>query len=84
MLMQLMITLNYNLDVILLKRLTNNLTYVGLYSVAINLGNMLWLIPDAFRDVVFNKTAVEDSVKEIVNLIKVNILIAITIISTHF
>lgn len=80
MLMQLMITLNYNLDVILLKRLTNNLTYVGLYSVAVNLGNMIWLIPDAFRDVVFNKTAVEDSIKEIVNLIKVNILIAIIII----
>lgn len=79
MLMFLMINLNYNLDVIMLKQMTNDYN-VGLYSVGVNLANLLFLVPDAFKDVLFHKTAKEDSIRDIVASIKVNILIDLVLI----
>ena len=79
MLMFLMMTLNYNLDTIMLKQISTNYS-VGLYSVGVTLANMLWLIPDAFKDVMFHKTAKEDSIKDIVLSIKFNIYLALFII----
>lgn len=32
---------------------------IGIYSLAVNLGGQLWLIPDAFKDVLFNKKMLE-------------------------
>lgn len=79
MLMFLMMTLNYNLDIIMLKQMTDSYS-VGLYSVGVTLANLLWLIPDAFKDVLFNKTAKEDSINDIVLSIKINFTISIIII----
>ena len=79
MLMYLMITLNYNLDVIFLKKMSTEVS-VGLYSVAIQFANLLWLIPDAFKDVLFSKTAKEDSVNEIVIVTKMSLYMSIIII----
>lgn len=79
MLMNLMISLNYSLDVIFLKKMTSN-SLVGLYGVGIQLANMFWIIPDAFKDVIANKTARKDSVEEIVLVIKMCIYIALIII----
>lgn len=79
MLMFLMINLNYNLDIIMLEHLSDNYS-VGLYSVGVNLANLLFLIPDAFKDVLFHKTAKSDSIKDIVLSIKANILIDIILI----
>ena len=79
MLMYLMITLNYNLDVIFLKIMSTDVE-VGLYSVAVQFANLLWLIPDAFKDVIMSKTAKEDSVDEIVVVTKLSLYISIVII----
>lgn len=79
MLMFLMMTLNYSVDMIFLKKMTNS-TVIGLYSVGVQLANMLWLIPDAFKDVIVNKTSKKDSIKEIVFLTKFCLFLSLTII----
>lgn len=79
MLMYLMITLNYNLDVIFLKNMSTDIE-VGLYSVAVQFANLLWLIPDAFKDVIMSKTAKEDSVDEIVIITKISLYLSLIII----
>ena len=79
MLMFLMMTLNYHLDVIMLKKMADSYS-VGLYSVGVTLANLLWLVPDAFKDVLFHKTAKEDSIKDIVLSVKFNIVLDVIII----
>ena len=78
MLMLLMMSFNYNIDIIILKQLSSSYS-VGLYSIAVNLANMLWLIPDAFKDVLFNKTSKNDSINEIVLSTKLNLYLNIII-----
>lgn len=81
-LMQLMIVLNYNIDILMLKGIKGAYS-VGLYSVAVNLGSLLWLIPDAFKDVILNSASKQDNSKEIVTLMKFNVLISI-LLTTFF
>lgn len=75
----LMISLNYSIDIIILKSLSTSY-YIGLYSVGVNLSNLLWLIPDAFKDIIFHKTARDDSIKQIVTLTKYCMYISIVLI----
>ncbi len=79
MLMLLMITLNYNVDVIFLERMSTK-ENMGLYSVAVQFANLLWLIPDAFKDVIFSKTAKKDSLNEIIIVTKLSLYMSIIII----
>ncbi len=72
MMMHFLMNLNYNLDVLFLKSMTSS-DLVGLYSVGTSLANMLWLIPDAFKDILIHKTTRRDSVQEIVLVIKYSI-----------
>lgn len=78
-LMLLMMSLNYNIDVLLLKKFSSAYS-VGIYSVGIQLANMVWLIPDAFKDVLFHKNSKKDSVEDILFSIKFNIYFNIIII----
>ena len=59
MLTSLLTILNYNMDVIILNFFVEN-REIGLYSLAVTFASMLWIIPDAFKDVLFNKTAQND------------------------
>lgn len=79
MIMHSLMTLNYNLDIFFLKKMTS-LKYVGLYSVGVTLANMLWLIPDAFKDVLVNKTSRSDPVKEIILVTKYSFYFSIILI----
>ncbi len=79
MFMILMMSFNYNADIIVLKYLSSSYS-VGLYSVGVQLANMLWLIPDAFKDILFYKTSQKDSVNEIVAVTKLNIYFNIVVI----
>lgn len=85
----LLITLNYRIDIIILEFFVN-FTNIGIYSLAVTLAGMLWIIPDAFKDVLFNKTAKSDSIKDIVFSIKFNtyisviVIIVFLIIGKHF
>lgn len=60
----LLLDLNYRLDVLFLGKMTNYYS-VGLYSAGISLAEIAWLIPDVFKDILFNKTAKNDSVESI-------------------
>ena len=79
MAMTLLITFNYNIDIIILKSFTNN-QQIGIYSVGVALASMLWIIPDAFKDVLFSKTSKNDSINEIVLSIKINLYICVLVI----
>lgn len=79
MLMYLMMTLNYNIDVIFLKNMMNS-EVVGIYSVAVQLSNMLWLLPDAFKDVMTFKTSKEDSINEIILVTKYCLYLSLVIL----
>lgn len=74
----LLTTLNYSIDTIILRNLSSS-SSVGLYSIGISLANMLWIIPDAFKDVLMNKTSKEDSIGDIIFSLKSNILISLII-----
>lgn len=56
MLSGLLATINYSIDIIFLKRMgiAEELSY---YSLAANIISYVWLIPDAFKSVLFSKTA---------------------------
>lgn len=71
--------LNYNMDVIILDFFVGKKD-IGLYSLAVTLASMLWIIPDAFKDVFFNKTAKNDSILSLVLSIKINIYISLIVI----
>lgn len=73
--MGILITCNYNIDVIMLKWLNVDSYNIGLYSVAATLVNMVWIIPDAFKDVIINRLSRYDAVGEVKQSIKINILI---------
>lgn len=79
MLMLLMMSLNYNVDILLLKKFSTSYS-IGIYSVSIQLANMVWLIPDAFKDVLFHKNSKEDSISDIIFSTKFNIYLNLIII----
>ncbi|MGX1262646.1 O-antigen/teichoic acid export membrane protein [Rossellomorea marisflavi] len=79
MITSLLITFNYNVDIVLLKFFTSY-TEIGIYSLGVSLAGMLWVIPDAFKDVLFNKTAKNDSIRDIIFSIKINVYICIIVI----
>lgn len=59
----LLISINYKIDVILLSTLGVNISLIGLYTVGVSLAEYGWLIPDIFKDVMINKTAIKDDIK---------------------
>lgn len=59
----LLISINYKIDVIILKFLNVNLLLIGLYTVGVSLAEYGWLIPDIFKDVMINRTARRDDVE---------------------
>lgn len=52
-----LISCNYNLDIMLLNWMRAGNIEIGIYGVAYSLSNMLWIIPDVFKELVYNKTA---------------------------
>ncbi len=79
MLTKLLIELNYRIDVLMLKIFVPYVE-IGLYSVGSKLAQYVWLIPDAFKEVIYARTARNDSVDEIKFVLKINILITVFII----
>ncbi len=80
MLMNMLMYLNYHADVLFLSGITKNNYVVGLYGTAVTLGNMLWIIPDAFKDILYNRAAKKDNPEEVIATIAVNILICFVIL----
>lgn len=83
MVISLLITLNYQFDIIILNHFLEY-EQIGHYSVAVTLASMLWIIPNAFKDVLFNKTAKNDSITDITFSIKFNFYSSIFVIIGFF
>ena len=79
MLTKLLIELNYRIDVLMLKVFVPYVE-IGLYSVGSKLAQYIWLIPDAFKEVIYARTARDDSINEIKFVLKINIVITILMI----
>ncbi len=79
MLTKLLIELNYRIDVLMLK-LFVPYAEIGLYSVGSKLAQYVWLIPDAFKEVIYARTAKSDAVNEIKFVLKLNLSITVFII----
>ncbi len=80
MLMNMLMYLNYHADVLFLSEITKNNIEVGLYGTAVTLGNMLWIVPDAFKDILYNRAAKKDNPDEVVVAIICNFIICIIIL----
>jgi len=76
MMTELLITFNYKLDLIMLKWYVDDVQ-LGLYSVGIALAEYIWIIPDAFKDVIYFKTSNSNAIKDILTSIRVNLLVSI-------
>src|SRR5699024_1227742 len=65
MLITLLVSLNYQVYIIMLNVLEVDLALVGYYSVGISLAQYGWLIPDIFKDVLVNRTAKTDNLSSV-------------------
>ena len=79
MISTLLLQLNYRVDILFLGNMATDYE-VGLYSVGVTLAEYVWLIPDAFKEVLFARTAKSDSINEIVTCIKINSVITVCLI----
>ena len=79
MLSALLNNLNYKVDV-LIMRLYCDFREIGLYTAGTSFAGYAWLIPDAFKDVLFARTAKDDAVRDIVLSIKVNLYLLFAVI----
>lgn len=74
MIITLLISVNYSIDTIMLKYMTNSYN-VGIYSVGVTFSNIFLLIPDAFKEVLFGDSSNENfSRKTIFSAIKVSFI----------
>lgn len=78
MLFTLLLSLNYSIDIFYLK-LSGlvSVNDVGLYAVGVQLASYVWVIPDIFKEVLYSKTAKNDSITDIVFCLKISLLIEI-------
>jgi len=79
MLTKLLIELNYRIDVLMLKFFVPY-AEIGLYSAGSKLAQYVWLIPDAFKEVIYARTAKSDAVSEIKFVLKLNLSITVFVI----
>lgn len=76
----LLLIFNYRADVLMLKYFVDYYQ-IGLYSVGVGIAECLWLIPDAFKEVLFSRTSRGNPIAEINLTIKINVFISIVLIA---
>ena len=77
-----LITVNYSVDVFFLKRI-GTAEQLSLYTTAAGIINYIWLIPDAFKEVLISKVARTDDVKPVNRALQYS-LICILLICVGF
>ena len=81
MLTTLMLTLNYRVDTLMMGYLYHVPDVeIGFYTLGVSLSEYGWLIPDAFREVLFSRTAKSDALNEVTMSLKVNFYLTLLII----
>lgn len=78
MLFQLLLQLNYSIDILYMKIFsTVTLADIGLYSVGVHLAAYIWTIPDIFKEVLYSKTAKDDSTTDIIWCLRISLFVEI-------
>lgn len=73
MITMLLNTLNYNIDILFLKHLSTTID-LSLYATAAGIMNYVWLIPDAFKEVLISRVARSDKINTVTLSIKISLL----------
>jgi len=82
MITTLMITLNYRVDTLMMGYMFGIPDVeIGFYTLGVSLSEYGWLIPDAFREVLFSRTAKDDAIGEVTMSMKVNLYLTICMIA---
>lgn len=76
MLTVLLSTLNYQVDVFIIKDLLDYRN-LGIYSVAISFANIIGLIPNVFQEVLYSRSTKNDLLDETINSLKITFYINI-------
>lgn len=72
-------TMNYRIDTIILGY--NVEPYqLGLYSAGLSIAEIAWVVPDIFKEIMFNKSAKDDSIEVVIKSIRITLLINLFII----
>ena len=78
----LMLTLNYRVDTLMMGYMFGiSDTEIGYYGLGVSLSEYGWLIPDAFREVLFSRTAKDDATGEVTMSMKVNLYLTFIMIA---
>jgi len=81
MITTLMVTLNYRVDTLMMGYMFGIAdAEIGYYTLGVSLSEYGWLIPDAFREVLFSRTAKDDAIGEVTMSMKVNLYLTILMI----
>lgn len=75
----LLMTMNYRIDVLMLEYYVP-LSSIGVYSVGVSLAEKVWLIPDAFKDVLLSRLVKGKKKEEVAIVSRVSVLITLIII----
>ena len=82
MITTLMITLNYRVDTLMMGYMFGVPdAEIGFYTLGVSLSEYGWLIPDAFREVLFSRTAKDDAIEEVTMSMKVNFYLTLVMIA---
>lgn len=76
-LLSFLITFNYNIDVVVMGAMDVDDLELGIFGVAYTLSNMLWFIPDAFKEYVYHKSAKELSPRDVLALVACNMVLCL-------
>lgn len=78
----LMLTLNYRVDTLMMGYMFGIPdAEIGFYTLGVSLSEYGWLIPDAFREVLFSRTAKDDAIGEVTMSMKVNLYLTMLMIA---
>ena len=82
MITTLMVTLNYSVDTLMMGYMFGIPdAEIGFYTLGVSLSEYGWLIPDAFREVLFSRTAKDDAIGEVTMSMKVNLYLTFGMIA---
>lgn len=67
----LLTTLNYRIDIIMLKSMSISYSLIGIYSIGVSLAEKVFLIPTAVKEVLLSKLSKGKDANEVIKVIKV-------------
>ncbi len=75
-----LLTINYQVDMLMLKWMGVSDVQRGFYRTGASLAAYGWLIPDAFREVLFSRTAKTDAIDDVTFSLKINFYITMAML----